>query len=212
MWCVKQNIITVGFETDTSLSSMVIEELGTHCQDNPRRLALAYFYFSFSDPQKQLSENLIRSLVIQLSIQCGRCPEPLVNLYSRCQRGAQQPSLADLLHVLRQIIEIFDQAYIVIDGLDECGDQYDLLHSVTEITSWRIETLHVLCASRKEREIEDGISKLKAVQIPLDSESVDRDIWTHLHARLREDSRFDKWTPKELLEIETALVQRAHGM
>src|SRR5229473_6765268 len=54
--------------------------------------SLAYFYFDFRDVYKQKLQNLLPSLLIQLSAQSDPCCDILSRLYSAHQRGVQTPS------------------------------------------------------------------------------------------------------------------------
>lgn len=198
-------------EPDIFLSSTIIDEVKQWCQSSSRS-AVSYFYFSFSDPQKQKTSHLIRSLLRQFSDQYESFPEFLATLYHQCKDREQQPTPEHLLAALRRSIEDFDHVYIVIDALDECIEQERLLSFVLEIVGWNLDNMHILATSRKERRIEDCFSQMAVVHIPLDSDEVDGDIQTHVHARLCDDKRFKKWTLLERMEIETTLVQGAHGM
>src|ERR1700736_2400935 len=122
-------------------SSTIIEEVEHHCQGNPT-FAIAYFYFDFSNAQKEQSENLIRSLTEQLSSQCSLCPESLAALYSQSLDGQRQPSIEGLMIALKHIIGSFQHVYVIVDALDECQDRAQLLVVIEEINDWQLGTLH----------------------------------------------------------------------
>jgi len=192
-------------------SSTIIQDVIDHCQSNPL-FATAYFYFDFHDSAKQRHENLVRSLIEQFSNQSASTPDALENLYSRHQNGSRQPSADSLMSTLQDILQGFQQAYIVLDALDECSERDDLLSLIEEIVGWKLGTLHILATSRKEQEIEDCLSSLVSNQINIQSTVVDADIRIHVRDRLQKDRKLRKWSAEAQLEIEAALVDGAHGM
>jgi hypothetical protein len=64
---------------------------------------------------------MLRSIIWQLS---GQSPLPysaLHQLYETLKNGTILPQRIDLLGVLKNLLSKLDQAYMVIDGLDECN-------------------------------------------------------------------------------------------
>ena len=175
-------------------------------------LAIAYFYFDFRDREKQHHENLIQSLITQFSAQCTSSPDALTRLYSQCHDGEQQPAATALLTTLRHIIGGFQHAYIILDALDECTEREDLLAMVGEMVDWKLDNLHLLMTSQKERDIEDCLESQVSCQINLQQRVVDADIHIHICERLQNDTRLKKWPMKVQKEIETVLMEGAHGM
>lgn len=197
-------------------SSAIVKNVVQHCEAGSS-LAIAYFYFDFNDPRKQTSSHLVRSLLTQFSRSNSlqSLPEALVDLHTRRCRslgGEDQPVDEDLLDVLKQVIESFQDAYIIIDALDECKDQHDLLTVLEKIAGWELDNLHIIATSRRERYIEDRLLRITSAPIHLGSELVDGDIKVYLNSRLRDDIRFRKWTSEEQEEIDAALMRGAQGM
>lgn len=192
-------------------SSTVIDAVERYCQSEAS-CVMTYFYFDFNDPQKQQVSSLLRSLLTQLSAKSTRCPEDLANLRSECQKRGKQPTSADLLNALKDIIGYFGHVYIILDALDECLDRDQLVELLTVLSDWKLANLHLVAASRRKRWIDDGLTDLVSVQMGLESDLVDADIRTYLGILLAADPRFKKWTAEERLEIENTLMQGAHGM
>jgi hypothetical protein len=168
---------------------------------------MAYFYFDFNDREKQCHENLIRSLITQFSTQCTSCPDALTRLYSQCHDGKQQPAVTALLATLRHIIGGFRHAYIILDALDECTEREDLLAMIGEMVDWKLDNLHLLMTSRKERDIEDCLESQVSCQINIQQGVVDADIHIHICERLQNDTKLKKWPMKVQEEIETVLME-----
>ena len=192
-------------------SSAVVEEVANHCKENPD-FALAYFYFDFTDPVKQKTSFLVRSFLTQLSFQLPVCPDVLLKLHAACQGGSQQTSTADLMKALKSIIGNFHHVYFVIDALDECTDQDELLTVLTEVADWKLHNSHVLGTSRRERYIEEHLIQIVSSQTNIDSNRVDEDIRCYLRTTLENDLRFKIWTQAEQQEIQGTMMERANGM
>jgi hypothetical protein len=195
----------------TPCSSTIIEDVYRHCESDPS-FAITYFYFDFNDAEKQQSENLIRSLITQLSFQSPSCPDALAALYSQNQNGQRQPTTESLMITLKSILRGFQHAYVILDALDECGDREQLLSLIEDITEWKLGMLHVLTTSRKEQDIDDCIGPIVSAQINLHSALVNVDIQTHLHERLKNDLKLKKWPTKVHEQIEVTLMEKADGM
>lgn len=90
-------------------------------------------------------------------------------IYSRCQEG-QQPTIGDLVLTLRHILGDFHQTFIILDSLDECTKRRKLLGLIEEIVEWKLEKLHILATSRKEKDIEEALEPLISGQICIQSE------------------------------------------
>ena len=192
-------------------SSTVIEEVANHCKENPGH-ALAYFYFDFTDTVKRKTSSLIGSFLTQLSFQSPVCPDVLLKLHAACLDGSRQASTSDLMRALKSIIGNFYQVYFVIDALDECTDQRELLTVLTDIADWKLHSSHVLATSRREQYIGECLTPIVTSHTNLDSDRVDEDIRCYLRATLGNDSRFKKWTQAEHQEIEDTMMERANGM
>jgi hypothetical protein len=156
-------------------------------------VAVAYFYFDFNDTERQRHKNLIRSLIVQLSLQSTKCPEPFDSLYSRSSDGRQRPTLEALQSTHRHMLEDFQQTFILLDALDECKEREELLEVVENIVSWKHKTLHILATSRREAEIEESLKTFVTCQICIQSALVNADIHIHIRDRLQNDQKLRKW-------------------
>jgi Cdc6-like AAA superfamily ATPase len=197
------------------LSSTVLEDL-FQSYESQEGNAITYFYFDFSDPQKQSPELMVRSIITQLIRRCSVVPKSLDTLFSSCEKGQQQNSMEAYLECLRETVQEFPHVYLVLDALDECVSKGELMNILTTMAEWRIKTLHMLVTSRKERNIERSLEKLVEEKfiICLQSQIVDKDIRLYVRERLCTDKDLQKWsTNRELQdEIENTLLNGAHGM
>jgi len=195
----------------TILSSTIIQYLLDHCHQRPRS-AVLYFYFDFNESGKQRHENMIRSLITQLSVCQKSISDSLDSLYN----SGRQPTNKGLLDTLHSIITASNEVFIILDALDECTERPELLSDIEEIMKWQDIRLHVLVTSRREVDIEESLEPLcdEETSICIQSALVDADIRTYVHDRLSEDRSFKRWRnqPKVQQEIETELMEKAKGM
>ena len=199
----------------TILSCTIVEDVLHHCDHNPTQ-AVVYFYFDFNDLEKQQHEKMICSLITQLSIQSASTPQSLESLFSSKMNGKQQPVAGELLMTLQQIIQEFDETFIILDALDECKERQELLTDIDEIAGWKNEKLHMLATSRRENDIEESLEPLVNDQekICIQSALVNDDIRAYILERLRSDRRLRRWQKKPQVqqEIERTLMDKADGM
>lgn len=196
---------------DRICSSTIIHEVISNHQLEPE-IAVAYFYFNFSDLDKKRTEKLIRSLIVQLLAQCQNLPESLESAYSHSQNGQNQPTIKELTKLLHQMVKMFKSTYILLDALDECTDRKDLLELIEEIIDWNMDSLHLLGTSRKESDITKSLEPLNPSQLCIQSKLVDPDIRIHVLKKLSNDPLLRKWPANVQKEIENALTRGANGM
>lgn len=192
-------------------SSTIIQHLISSYQFEPA-IAVTYFYFDFNELDKQRTEMLIRSLVVQLAAQCPHLPDSLLSAHSRSQSGKNQPTMDEMTTILRQMVKSFDVTYIVLDALDECKNREDLLEFLEALLRWNIDNLHVLTTSRKDNDIATSLEPLVTCQLCLPSAFVNADIRIHIMERLSNDPKLKKWPVNVRKEIEDALMRGANGM
>jgi hypothetical protein len=187
-------------------SSTIIEHLSNRCKADPSS-ALVYFYFEFRNKDDDHMA-FLRSLIKQLCAQCDEVPEVLKKLHADHDKGERQPGRNALMATLKTMLEGFKHVYIVIDALDECSDRVTLLPLIKEIAGWELQGLHMLAASRNERDIEEELTRLVTDQVCLESALVDGDIRIYI----QNASWLKAWPKDNREEIEKALIAGAHGM
>ena len=193
------------------ISSSIIN----HLSEAQSSLATAYFFFDGRDSQKelQLHDKLIRSLIWQFSLKCGKgIPKVLADLYSHCGNGYQQPSLDDLQNILQRILSGFNSAYIILDALDECSERdkvLDWLQTIILDKNGNLK-LHLITTSRPEKEINDKFNSYHCVDLV--EASGNDNIVAYLDYQLKNDSDWQKWNQEIQDEIKSTLTRQADGM
>lgn len=198
----------------TVLSASIIERLSELCLTRPLS-TVAYYYFAFDDQAAQDVEGMIRSLTAQLCSRCTTLPSAMESLYNTCSRGQTQPTFDALRIVLSEVLDAFDEVFIVLDALDECVERENLLTTLETIAQWQKPQLRFMVTSRKEWEIEQSLELFvkEANRICIQGAGVEDDIKACVLDRLRMDRRLKRWQKPELeQEIQRALISRAGGM
>ncbi|KZP21469.1 hypothetical protein FIBSPDRAFT_1044192 [Athelia psychrophila] len=200
----------------TVLSSTVIANIIDFCDLTPLARGYAYFFFDarndLEQPELVVHNTLTRSLITQLADRCGdEIPAALANMYRACDNGHRQPSDSILEDTLLQLIECFEDVYIVVDSLDECADRETLLKWIQSITSKASGKLHLMLTSRSESAIERGLASLSGLRrVWIGDQLTAGDIRAYVNAEV---AKMDRWNkPGERDMIEKALLDGSDGM
>ena len=173
---------------------------------------VTYFYFDFSDTEKQDYGKVLHSITAQILAQCPQVPDPLLMLYNDKFSKRKQTRDTALLTTLRRIFEQLGESYIILDALDESKDREELLEWIQQVSNWGLKNVHILVTSRKENDIDDALSSLLTCQIRMQSTLIDADIVAFVRDKLVQDPKLKKWPDKVRAEIETTLIEGACGM
>ncbi|KAH7014113.1 uncharacterized protein B0I36DRAFT_425694 [Microdochium trichocladiopsis] len=197
----------------TVLATTVIEHLQV---EEPSPLIVLYFYFDFSNVEKQQNRNALRSVVDQLYHRNEKAHAELEALYAACYAGKRQPDPQQLQETLAKMARACAETkiYIVLDALDECTTREELWPWLQELQS--VSNVHVLATSRDELDIRSAISLLTVEQqrMSVHASLIEADIESYVRATIRDHSSFAIWAaqPDVQREIETTLVEKAGGM
>ncbi|KAF5546757.1 calcium-independent phospholipase A2-gamma [Fusarium napiforme] len=203
----------------TILSSTIIDHLEKQGQGT-----VAFFYFSYhmDKDQAYLSRLFRISLILQILKPLIEpigpnflIPRRFRELYHKYQ-PSQEPSDEDLKDILRYLLNLTPQTFIVVDALDECtpsGDQLEVIETLGTIPLMAKTECHVIMTSRKEQAIEEAIRDLPLEKtiIPFDIGQVNADISHHL-LNVVKSKPYTKWSPELQREVIDYLVSRAEGV
>ena len=134
----------------------------------------------------------------------------MADLYKRCGE-VRQPSDGQLENVLRDILDRFAHAYIVIDALDECTDREKTLNWVNQLslnTNRKPANLHIVVTSRPERDIHENFVALDPHPIDV-GEANTEDIAEYL--KLHMESNFTKYDENTRAKIKAEMEEHADG-
>jgi hypothetical protein len=196
----------------TVLSSTIIEDTILYCDEN-EGCVMAYFYFSFTDPAKQKSENMLSSLLAQLSSQVDITPSSLVSLHRSYQTST--PPIDPLKSCIQTLMDElpFFNVYLIVDAIDEIPnpDGREEACKVLQEVSQNPKA-HVLMTSRREYDITEYVLECNNVtDISIQNPEVDHDIQLYIRQRLKEDKKLNRWVALHS-EIENVLGRKADRM
>ena len=183
-----------------------------------------YFYFDFRDANKQNLEDLVRSLLTQLSARSDLRCDTLSRLYESHDRGTKQPSDDILTRCLKQMLSIPDQRqiYLIIDALDECPDSSGIpsprervLQLLKELVELNLSNLHICVTSRPEIDIREVLDPLTSSTVSLQDQSGQKkDIVDYVRSVVYSDSEpiMKRWRTEDKDLVINTLSERADGM
>lgn len=124
-------------------------------------------------------------------------PRKFRELYHNYQ-PSQDPSDEDLENILRYLMDLTPQTFIVVDALDESspsGDQLEVIETLGTIPLMAKTECHVIMTSRKEQAIEEAVRDLPLEKtiIPFDIGEVTADISHHL-SNVVKSKQYCKWS------------------
>jgi hypothetical protein len=172
----------------------------------PHEVGLAYFFFTFRDRQKQLSRNMLASIIAQLCHQVhpNGIPAEVFN-------PSETLSVGSLLDILRTLATKFKLAYIVLDALDE-SDREPTLESIRSLAQPQLSDFNIIITSRREPDIEKALAAIVPLcRVDIQASIVDSDIRRFVCESLQAP-KFEH-LPKNLRkEVEEKLTNGARGM
>ncbi|KAJ5422843.1 hypothetical protein N7445_010951 [Penicillium cf. griseofulvum] len=103
----------------TICSAILVEDLTTRFGDTPD-VGIAYIYCNFNRQDEQQAQDLLSSLLKQLSQQRTIIPDVVKDLYKRYKTESTRPKFEKLSEALQSVVSTYSNVFIVIDALDEC--------------------------------------------------------------------------------------------
>ena len=183
---------------------------------------MAYFYFDFTDVDKQKLSNLLSSLLIQLSARSDTCVDILSRLYSLHGCGERKPSDRAMVECLKEMLALEAQGptYIIMDALDECpitstipSPREEVLDLVDELVGLRLSKLHMCVTSRPQRDIQTVLERLTPCAVSLHDESgQQQDIANYVAAFVHSDRKMRRWREEDRDFVIKTLSEKADGM
>ncbi|KAJ6069108.1 NACHT nucleoside triphosphatase [Penicillium canescens] len=175
-------------------------------------VGIAFFYFSFNEEAKQDDNGMLRTLLLQLSVQLQDGERDLERLHALYKSGS--PPVHALLDSLRRFLERLYDTYILLDALDESprdSKREGVLKAIQVIRSWSIPSVHFLVTSRNELDIRESLNPYHDQDLSLRNSETDRDIADFISYQLKNDLKLQRWEERHE-EIQTKLTTRAQGV
>ncbi|KAF2014092.1 hypothetical protein BU24DRAFT_484042, partial [Aaosphaeria arxii CBS 175.79] len=106
----------------TFITSATVDNLLATHED--REVGIAYIYLDYADKEAQTLENVLASILKQISL-CKKKEgiEEVQRLWGECQIDNRSAEAEALVETLGRMCRHFRQIFILIDALDECSDE-----------------------------------------------------------------------------------------
>jgi hypothetical protein len=193
----------------TILTSIVVQELTTRFR-NDESIGVAYLYCNFRRQDEQKVDDLLASLLKQLSQERTFLPDSVETLYEKHKNKRTRPSFDEISRTFQSVTAIFSKVFIIIDALDECrttdGCQTRLL---TEIFLAQANSrANIFATSRFMPEVVEKFEGSVSLEIRASEEDVRRYLDRHMF-RL---PAFVRRNPDLQEEIKIGIVLLVKGM
>ena len=197
----------------TVLASSIFQEvIGHSCAS----MGVAFFYCDYKNAATQDPRNILGSLGCQLALQDEQNFERLRTFYENRNPANRPPidvSMEDLRDMVVEMASNFNEAMIIVDGLDECGTQMNLVTRLLSglICSGEAGNIKTLFLSRDEQDIREALEGYHQVSIAAKSSDLRLFVRAEIEIRTRNrDLRIKDESLKE--DIMERLAEGAEGM
>ena len=175
---------------------------------------LAYFYFDFRSSEKRAAEVMLRSIAAQLerSSYPTQLSSGLKDLYTTCCGGSRrQPTIAETIHLIKLASMSTQNAFVVLDALDECSERRTLLQVLSALKS-SAPQLRIFVASRQEQDILEGLTADCFRPITIATDATKLDIAQFVRSALSQDPHLCKLPEDLKSDVLKALIEGANSM
>ena len=178
-------------------------------------IAVAFFFCDYKDEKTHLPVNILGALASQLAMQNDAAYLILARYHRELHPDhqlARNPTVDGLRVALSDMILEYDQTYLIVDGIDECGRH--VADVISALASWAEtqDRLKIALLSRDEVDIrgylKDGYEN---VEIAAHSEDVTEYATAQIEERVR-TGRLRLHDPLLKEEIVQRLIEGAGGM
>ncbi|KAK6361430.1 hypothetical protein TWF730_005159 [Orbilia blumenaviensis] len=162
----------------TVLTAIVVDDLVTRFSRRTSvatPVGIAYIYCSFKRSHEQKFEDLLASVLKQLSQNQRSLPDAIKELFHRHLDNRTRPSREDLVQALRLVVGAYSRIFIVIDALDEYLESNSRAKLISELFNLHHEYgANVLATSRFVPQITDRFKASTTFEIRARDEDVRR--------------------------------------
>jgi hypothetical protein len=193
----------------------IVDECLQRTQTKPGT-AVSYFFCTYRDPLTFTANNILSSLCSQLALLDETAYGILEEYHDELQSNhiRELPTTPGLVQTLYAMCKIFTQVYLIVDGLDECGDEVE--STVDDLVSLSLadanHNIHLFLLSRDEFMIRQRtMPQFHWIEIEAHTEDVQLYVATELEQRIdKKKLRLRDMALKD--EILAKLVEGAKGM
>ncbi|KAJ7193461.1 ankyrin repeat-containing domain protein [Mycena pura] len=195
-------------------SSTVITKLTDDqqiCKELGDPVAVAFFFFDFTNKEAHFVEVALRRIVLQLSAQSPHPYRALKKQYM-LMRGQTLPTFNELKNVLQELLSELGRTYIILDALDECRDTEvdQLLDLVSFLQGCTNNSLHLFITSQPRSHLSD-LPCGDSLHIYLWRDRSQDDIQFFVRKELHKNRKLKRWVP-HADEIAMQIVDKSNGI
>ncbi|KAF4342071.1 hypothetical protein FBEOM_4002 [Fusarium beomiforme] len=142
----------------TVLCGLVIE---TVLEQSDDKTAVCFAFCDYKNPDSCLPENILAALAVQLGLQGEEAFDLLEEYFDMLHPDDNlptQPRLDDLIELIGCMSEVYEKVFVIVDGLDECGDQVARMTRSLKAVVDGSGTVSSALFSRKEEEIREQLA------------------------------------------------------
>ncbi|KAH7160715.1 hypothetical protein EDB81DRAFT_713509 [Dactylonectria macrodidyma] len=198
----------------TVLAGAVVQEALSRSH-RVKDVAVSYFFCDYKEADTGEPANILGAVAHQLALQK---PEAFDILSHYCDELhpptylPQMPDSEELRSKIGKMTELFNQTIIIIDGLDECGDNtHDVVETLVQLAEYSTNVSMALF-SRDHFNIRSQLEgTFKHIQIAAHTDDIRLYVWEELERRIQ-TNRLRISNSEVRDEIAETLVQEAKGM
>ncbi|KAF5606199.1 uncharacterized protein FSUBG_6216 [Fusarium subglutinans] len=194
------------------LAGLVIQEALSRSSSE---VGVAFFFCDYKNTESLIPTKILGAIASQLALQNEESFEHLEECFNKlCPSRAlsKEPEVADLRDTIAAMIKTFRQVLIIVDGLDECGDEMSNVTSCLSDLAGLAEPAAVALFSRNEMQIRSRMGK-NFTEIPIEAhtEDIENYVRSELGQRIQ-SCRLLVRKSETRDAIQHELIDRAHGM
>ncbi|KAF7891328.1 uncharacterized protein EAF02_001653 [Botrytis sinoallii] len=201
------------------LCSTVIEHIQQLCKQEIN-VIVTYWYIKFDNLNTQSVSNIIRSWIRDICSNRRDTPQTLKDAYAHCNHGQQQPTIKQMMEILKSVVTGLQDIYLVVDALDEYPktERDSLLETLKDIHQWKIDSIHIFVTSRAEDDIRFHLDEMReqdvsdrCQSIRVQDPNITEDIKKFLNSNIS-SFRQTMWNSDLKEEVVESIARQADGM
>lgn len=197
--------------------STVISQLLQEVAQSPTISTVAYFFFDYKAALKQTTDQMLRSLLLQI-IQQEKTASKEFEAYCLANKdfpGAFSLTEGEMLTMLDSMVQQLGCLYLVIDGLDECQDLDVFMTWLGDFEEksdqHKRRSHHWLLSSQDIYAVSENLPARCSI-VNMERGLVDADIESYVRAELESDPRLRNYSYQKKILISSALSSQSQGM
>ncbi len=192
----------------TILTSVVVDDLNTTFS-NDLNVGISYIYCNYKRQDEQKIEDMLLSLLRQLTDRRPSLPRSVRDLYDRYNQTKARPPSDEVSKTLQSVAAEYSQLFIIIDALDECHTSHRLKFLPE---TFNLTTREAICHANifaTSRHIPDIVNKFNG-SVLLEIRAHEDDVRKYLQGRI---SQLESKLVEDYHEyIQAAITKAVDGM